>query len=190
MLRRHPCRYSLPLELLKGNGEGTVTLETTLVGQLLGCNGLLCRQCITVKLFEMGDAQTVDVGIIANTLLGEVGAQISTVGTNSLTELCQCQVMEQIKFRYGTNEVWISVIATTLVIAAVFIPLTMLKGMAGILFKELGWIVTIVVSTSTVVAITLTPMLASKLLKPRKVAVDEKGQLIDMAEVLCAHDPC
>lgn len=80
---------------------------------------------------------------------------------------------------YATNEVWISVIATTLVIAAVFIPLTMLKGMAGMLFKELGWIVTIVVSTSTVVAITLTPMLASKLLKPRKVSVDAQGHLIE-----------
>ena len=80
---------------------------------------------------------------------------------------------------YATNEVWISVIATTLVIAAVFIPLTMLKGMAGMLFKELGWIVTIVVATSTAVAITLTPMLASKLLKARKVSVDEKGRLIE-----------
>ena len=80
---------------------------------------------------------------------------------------------------YATNEVWISVIATTLVIAAVFIPLTMLKGMAGMLFKELGWIVTIVVSTSTIVAITLTPMLASKLLKPRKVSVDENGRLVE-----------
>lgn len=67
---------------------------------------------------------------------------------------------------YATNEVWVSVIATTLVIAAVFIPLTMLTGMAGILFKEMGWIVTIVVSTSTLVAISLTPMLASKLMKP------------------------
>lgn len=80
---------------------------------------------------------------------------------------------------YATNEVWISVIATTLVIAAVFIPLTMLKGMAGMLFKELGWIVTIVVSTSTIVAITLTPMLASKMLKARKVSVDEKGRLVE-----------
>ncbi len=79
---------------------------------------------------------------------------------------------------YGTNEVWTSVIATTLVIAAVFIPLTMLSGMAGILFKELGWIVTIVVSTSTVVAISLTPMLCSKLLKERKMRIDEKGRLV------------
>lgn len=80
---------------------------------------------------------------------------------------------------YATNEVWVSVIATTLVIVAVFVPLTMLTGMAGIMFKELGWIITIVVCTSTLIAISLTPMLASKLLKPRKVHVDEEGNLID-----------
>ena len=80
---------------------------------------------------------------------------------------------------YATNEVWISVIATTLVIAAVFIPLTMIGGMAGVMFKELGWIITIVVVTSTTIAITLTPMLASKLLKARKVHVDKDGHLVD-----------
>lgn len=78
---------------------------------------------------------------------------------------------------YATNEVWISVIATTLVIVAVFVPLTMLGGMAGIMFKELGWIVTIVVVTSTIVAITLTPMLSSKLLKARKVRINDQGQI-------------
>lgn len=79
---------------------------------------------------------------------------------------------------YATNEVWVSVIATTLVIVAVFVPLTMLGGLAGIMFKELGWIVTIVVVTSTMVAISLTPMLSSKLLKARKLNVDEQGHLI------------
>lgn len=79
---------------------------------------------------------------------------------------------------YGTNEVWVSVIATTLVIVAVFVPLTMLGGLAGIMFKELGWIVTIVVVTSTVVAISLTPMLSSKLLKAPKVELDEKGNIL------------
>ena len=72
---------------------------------------------------------------------------------------------------YGTNEVWVSVIATTLVIVAVFVPLTMLSGQAGILFKELGWIVTITVCVSTLTAITLTPMLASILLKPKETLI-------------------
>ena len=80
---------------------------------------------------------------------------------------------------YATNEVWVSVIATTLVLVAVFVPLTMLSGMAGIMFHELGWIVTVVCCTSTAVAITLTPMLSSKLLKPHKVHVDEDGNLIE-----------
>ena len=80
---------------------------------------------------------------------------------------------------YATNEVWVSVIATTLVLVAVFVPLTMLSGMAGIMFKELGWIVTVVCCTSTLVAISLTPMLCSKLLKAKKVHVDENGNLID-----------
>ena len=80
---------------------------------------------------------------------------------------------------YATNEVWVSVIATTLVLVAVFVPLTMLSGMAGIMFHELGWIVTVVCCTSTVVAITLTPMLCSKLLKAKKVHVDENGNLVD-----------
>ncbi len=66
---------------------------------------------------------------------------------------------------YATNEVWLAVIATTLVIVAVFLPLTMVGGMAGIMFRELGWIVSIVVVVSTVAAITLTPMLSSLMLK-------------------------
>lgn len=78
---------------------------------------------------------------------------------------------------YATNEVWVSVIATTLVIVAVFVPLTMIGGQAGIMFKELGWIVTIVVCTSTVVAITLTPMLCSKLLKAKDIKINERGQV-------------
>lgn len=68
---------------------------------------------------------------------------------------------------YATNEVWVSVIVTTLVVVAVFLPLTTLDGMVGILFKELGWLVTITVTTSTIAAISLTPMLCAKMLKLR-----------------------
>ena len=71
---------------------------------------------------------------------------------------------------YATNEVWLSVIITTLVIVAVFFPLTLVGGMTGILFRQLGWIVTITVVSSTIAAITLTPMLSSKLINLRKKA--------------------
>ncbi|MCF8224375.1 MAG: efflux RND transporter permease subunit [Bacteroidales bacterium] len=66
---------------------------------------------------------------------------------------------------YATNEVWLAVIVTTLTVLAVFLPLTMISGLTGMMFKQLGFVVSITVVTSTVAAITLTPMLASKLLK-------------------------
>ena len=71
---------------------------------------------------------------------------------------------------HATNEVAISVIASTLTMLAVFLPLTMVTGMAGILFKQLGWIVSIIMIVSTVGALTLTPMLSSLLLRqnPKK----------------------
>lgn len=76
---------------------------------------------------------------------------------------------------YATNEVWLSVIATTLVILAVFMPLTMLSGMAGIMFRELGWIVSIVCSISTCAAISLTPMLSAYILHPEGGVHTYKG---------------
>lgn len=69
---------------------------------------------------------------------------------------------------YATNEVWLAVIVTTLTVVAVFLPLTLVGGMTGELFRPLGFIVSITVITSTVSAITLTPMLASKMMKLRK----------------------
>jgi len=66
---------------------------------------------------------------------------------------------------YGTNEVWLAVIATTLTVVAVFLPLTLVGGIAGIMFKQLGWIVSIVITVSTVCAITMTPMLTALMLR-------------------------
>ena len=82
---------------------------------------------------------------------------------------------------YATNEVWVSVIATTMVIVAVFLPLTMLGGQAGIIFKEMGWIVSICITVSATVAIALTPMLSSLLLKSKKEIINEKGEVEEIS---------
>ena len=66
---------------------------------------------------------------------------------------------------HGTNEVAISVIASTLTLIAVFFPLTLVTGMTGVLFQQLGWMVTIMMIISTTCALTLTPMMCSQLLK-------------------------
>ncbi len=66
---------------------------------------------------------------------------------------------------HGTNEVAISVIASTLTLIAVFFPLTLVTGMTGVLFQQLGWMVTIMMIISTTCALSLTPMLCSQLLR-------------------------
>ncbi len=82
---------------------------------------------------------------------------------------------------YGTNEVWTSVIATTMVIVAVFLPLTMLGGQAGIMFRELGWIVSISIVVSALVAIALTPMLSSLLVRDKKMVINDQGEIEEVS---------
>lgn len=76
--------------------------------------------------------------------------------------------------KYGTNEVWTSVIVTTLVTIAVFFPLTLIPGIMGIFFKPLGWIICISITVSTITAISFTPMLSSKFLRLRNADEDSK----------------
>ena len=65
---------------------------------------------------------------------------------------------------HGTSEVGISVIASTLTMLCVFLPLTMISGMAGVMFKQLGFIVSIIMIVSTTAALTLVPMMCSVML--------------------------
>jgi len=76
---------------------------------------------------------------------------------------------------YGTNEVAMAVIATTLTIIAVFLPLTMLGDLTGEIFAPLGAVVTITIATSVIVSLTLTPMMASRILKISKTKKEAKS---------------
>ena len=71
---------------------------------------------------------------------------------------------------FATKEVGISVIGGTLTTIAVFLPLTMVTGMASVLFNSMGWMVTITLTVSTIAAITFTPVLCSLMMKksPKK----------------------
>lgn len=66
---------------------------------------------------------------------------------------------------FATKEVGVSVVASTLTTIAVFLPLTMISGMAGVLFNSLGWMVSITLTVSTIAAITFTPVLCSLMMK-------------------------
>ncbi len=66
----------------------------------------------------------------------------------------------------GTREIGFAVLATTISLVAVFVPVAFLSGTVGRLFKEFGISVAAAVAISGFVALTLTPMLCSRMLKP------------------------
>ncbi|RZS95956.1 efflux RND transporter permease subunit [Cecembia calidifontis] len=68
----------------------------------------------------------------------------------------------------GAEEIFFAVIATTVALAAVFLPVIFLTGTTGRLFREFGIVVAGAVIISSFVALTMTPMLSSKLLKRRE----------------------
>ncbi|MDF2158949.1 efflux RND transporter permease subunit [Algoriphagus sp. CAU 1675] len=70
--------------------------------------------------------------------------------------------------KQGSEEIFFAVIATTVALAAVFLPVIFLTGTTGRLFREFGIVVAGSVIISSFVALTMTPMLSSRLLKRRE----------------------
>jgi len=69
----------------------------------------------------------------------------------------------------GTAEVSSAIIASTLTTLAVFLPLIFLRGMSGIMFKQLSYVIAFSLFCSLLVALTLVPMLSSKVLRVTKI---------------------
>ncbi len=74
----------------------------------------------------------------------------------------------------GTREVFFAVVATTFTLVAVFVPISFLPGQVGGLFREFGFVLAISVLLSSIVALTLCPMLVSRFLKAQIKENEEK----------------
>ena len=68
----------------------------------------------------------------------------------------------------GSKQITFAIIATTLILVAVFLPLIFIEGIAGTLFKETAIALTFSIVVSSLVALTLSPMLGSKFLNNKK----------------------
>ena len=83
----------------------------------------------------------------------------------------------------GANEVGFTILSMTLSLATVFIPLMFMGGTIGRLFREFAVTIMVSILVSGVVALTLTPMLCSRLLKPHGHGEDAKhGRLYNLSE--------
>ncbi|MEQ8399742.1 MAG: efflux RND transporter permease subunit [Roseitalea porphyridii] len=85
----------------------------------------------------------------------------------------------------GTRQVFFAVVTTTATLAAVFVPLSFLPGQAGGLFREFGFTLAIAVLISSFVALSLAPMLASRLLTTESDA-ERRGPMIWLGARLAA----
>ena len=84
----------------------------------------------------------------------------------------------------GTQQVFFAVVTTTATLAAVFVPLSFLPGQAGGLFREFGFTLAMAVMLSSVVALTLAPVLASRLLTRNQGTAPEKGPMVWLGDRL------
>ncbi|WP_225029146.1 efflux RND transporter permease subunit [Xinfangfangia pollutisoli] len=83
----------------------------------------------------------------------------------------------------GTEQVFFAVLATTTTLAAVFVPLSFLPGQTGGLFREFGFTLAISVLLSSVTALTLTPVLAARLLRPQQAGA-RRSAMVRLGERL------
>jgi len=84
---------------------------------------------------------------------------------------------------YATMEMGRAIMASTLTIVAVFVPMMFIGGIVGIMFRQLAIITTVTMLASLVTALSLTPMLSSVLLKPKQLR-KKKGKLFQLSEKL------
>ena len=77
----------------------------------------------------------------------------------------------------GTREIIFAVLATTATLAAVFVPVSFMPGVIGNLFSEFGFVLAFAVAMSSFVALTLCPMLASKLGTGSAIQSETPGRL-------------
>lgn len=72
----------------------------------------------------------------------------------------------------GAAEVGPAIVASTVTTAVIFLPLIFVQGVSGVLFKELAWVVVFSLLAALAVALSLVPMLASRLLRQRAAGTD------------------
>ena len=146
---------SLVVLLFLGRWRATFVIVLTIPISLLSALTYLLATGNTLNIISMS-ALSIAIGMVVDNAI--------VVLENITTHIERGSRPRQAAM-FATNEVAISVMASTLTTIAVFLPLTMVQGIAGIMFEQLGWMVTIILAVSTIGAITLTPTLCSLMLR-------------------------
>ncbi|HAV91904.1 TPA: hypothetical protein DCW38_01820 [candidate division WOR-3 bacterium] len=79
----------------------------------------------------------------------------------------------------GTNEVIMAILASTLTTLAIFVPLLFIQGFSSVLFKQLAYTISVVLFASLFVSVTLTPMMASRLMGDGKKKLNKFQEITE-----------
>ncbi len=148
----------------RGSFVAAITIPTTIISTYAFMMGM----GFTVNVMTML-ALTVSVGMIIDDSI--------VVLENSYRHMEEGKPRMEAA-REGIAEIGFAVIATSLAIVAVFVPVAFMTGMVGQFFYEFGLTVTFAVAVSTFIALTLSPMLCSRILKVPK----EHGRVFNALE--------
>ena len=139
------------LRSFRGSFVAAVTIPTTIISTFT----FMMAMGFTINMMSLL-ALTISVGMIIDDSI--------VVLENSYRHMEEGMPRMQAALA-GISEIGFAVIATSLAIVAVFIPVAFMEGIVGKFFYEFGWTVTFAVVVSTFIAVTLSPMLCSRVLK-------------------------
>ncbi len=140
-----------------GSWQATIVPAVTVPISLIATFTVLYAMGLSINLLTLL-ALVLAIGLVVDdaiVVLENIHRRIEELGETPLVAA----------FR-GTRQVGFAVVATTLVLVSVFIPITFMQGQMGRLFAEFAIAIAAAVAFSMLVALTISPMLASKLLKP------------------------
>ncbi|MGM0693610.1 MAG: efflux RND transporter permease subunit [Pseudomonadota bacterium] len=163
--------------LFLGNLRTTLIPAVTVPIALIGTFAALAAMGFTINLLTLL-ALVLAIGLIVDdaiVVLENIHRRMHDHGETPLVAA----------FR-GTRQIAFAVIATTLVLIAVFVPLSFLQGDIGRLFSEFALTLAAAVALSSLLALTLTPMMASKILK----ADMQEGRLARGVQWGLEHSRC
>ncbi|MCY6485235.1 efflux RND transporter permease subunit [Clostridium aestuarii] len=160
------------------NIRSTLIIGTAIPVSIIGTFALLYSNDITLNLMTLGGL-ALGIGMLVDNSI--------VVLENIYRFIQEGYPVKQAAIE-GASEVTMSVVASTLTTVAVFLPIAFTNGITGMMFKELAMTVVFSIVASLVVALTLIPMLSSKLLKEEQIVegvdvVRKKGPFGKIADI-------
>lgn len=159
------------LLLFLRNIPSTAIISTTIPISVIATFGLMYFGGFTLNLMTLGGL-ALGVGMLVD------NAIVVLENIYRLRESGQSSETAAIK---GSQEVVAAVVASTLTTLVVFLPLIFMRGMTGIMFKQLSYVVGFSLACSLMVALTLIPMLASRVRTPMSAATKNGTGLVATA---------